>query len=122
MDARTLARAQAAGRVVLGAGLVFTPQLLTRGWLGRDSRRSGAVVLSAATGARDIALGGGLLAAVQNGSSARPWLLGGLLADTADLIATTRHRDGLPLAGVLSVGAIAAGSAALSLWLQSELD
>ncbi len=122
MSPRDLARAHAAGRMVVGAGLVAAPELIGVPWVGRDARRGALHVYSAALGARDAGLGAGLWAANAQGHGARPWILAGLAADAADLVATWRNRGALPALGVATTVAIAGGSIAIGAWLQGRLD
>ena len=122
MDARTLARAQAVARSAFGVALTLAPRVTAAGWLGRDARRPGTQVALRALGARDLAIGLGAAYAASQGHGARPWLQAGTLADAVDLAATVRARQHLPPLAVAAVGAMAAGSAALGLWLSRELD
>jgi hypothetical protein len=122
MDARTLARAQAAGRAAIGAALTIAPRVTATGWLGRDARRPATQVVVRALGARDLVIGLGVAYAAGQGHGARPWLQAGTFADVVDLAATLRARDHLTPLGVAGVGSLAAGSAVLGLWLSRELD
>jgi hypothetical protein len=122
MDARTLARSQAVARAAIGAALTVAPRVAAAGWLGRDARRPATQVALRALGARDLAIGLGVAYAVGQGHGARPWLQAGTLADVVDLASTVRARGHLSPLGVAGVGAMAAGSAVLGLWLGRELD
>ncbi|MDQ1741436.1 MAG: hypothetical protein QOE53_3088 [Pseudonocardiales bacterium] len=122
MDARTLARQHALGRVLVGTGLTLAPRLAGQGWMGRDSRRPATQVAIRAFGARDLAIGLGTAYTAGQGYGARPWLWAGVLADATDFAATLKARDALSPAAVAVVGGIAAGSAVLGLWLGSQLD
>lgn len=122
MDARTLARQSALGRVVVGAGLTLAPGLAGKGWFGHDSRRPATEVAIRALGARDLAIGLGTAYTTGQGYGARPWLLAGVLADATDLAATLKARDDLRPFAVALVGAVAGGSALLELWFSRELD
>ena len=84
-------------------------------WVGRPAGRPHGRALSRAVGARDLAIGAGLLTAIGSGRSAGPWLLAGLIADTADLTATLADRDGLPPTAVPLIGAFAGAGIALGL-------
>jgi hypothetical protein len=120
---RDLARAQALGRILLGAALTVAPRAITSAWLGpRDARRTTTAVLATAMGARDLGLGLGTARAVGAGFGARPWLAAGVLADATDMIATWRARDELPTVGAIGIVAMAGSSAALGLYLRSALD
>ena len=123
MDSVSIARAAAAGRIVIGAALVAAPGPAATRWLGAVSERPAAQVAIAGLGARDLALGLGTLWSLGGRKrGARGWLIGSGAADTADLLAVVRGRSGLSTASVLATAAIAGGSAALHAWLQSELD
>jgi hypothetical protein len=122
MDARSLARLHALGRVVVGAALTLAPGRAGASWLGRDARRPGTRVATRAFGARDLALGLGTAYTAGQGYGARPWLLAGVLCDAADLAATLRARDDLPPAAVAGVTVIASGSILLGVWFQAALD
>lgn len=111
MNAALIARLVAAGRVGFGVALTLTPERVTTPWLGSDAARPGTRVASRGLGARDLALGAGALAAT--GADLRLWVAAGVVADTADLVATVAAGDSLPLAGRVLVGAVASGGAAL---------
>jgi hypothetical protein len=111
MDAALTARLVAAGRIGFGLALIVSPERVTTLWLGGDAARAGTRVATRGLGARDLALGAGVLAVPE--SQLRPWVAAAILADTADLIATVAAGDSLPLAGRLLVGAVASGGVAL---------
>lgn len=111
MDAALTARLVAAGRIGFGLALIASPERVTALWLGGDAGRAGTRVVTRGLGARDLALGAGVLAVPR--SELRPWVAAAILADTADLIATVAAGDSLPLTGRLLVGAVASGGAAL---------
>jgi hypothetical protein len=110
------------GRVAIGVALIAAPERAASGWLGPAAERPETQVVLAALGARDIVLGVGGAVTAEGHGSARPWLVAAALSDLADLAATLRHRDALPLTGVVGVGALAAGAAAAGLWVATELD
>ena len=122
MEAQTIARGLALGRVAIGAALLALPRQAAAGWVGDVSRRPEAQVAIIAVGARDVALGLGTAWTAGGKDGARPWLLASAGGDLADLLATLRHRDSLARNAVIGVGALAGASAALGLWLASELD
>jgi hypothetical protein len=113
MNAALTARFLAAGRIGFGLALIVSPERVTALWLGGDAGRAGTRVVTRGLGARDLALGAGVLAVAE--SELRPWVAAAILADTADLIATVAAGDSLPLMGRLLVGAVASGGAALGL-------
>jgi len=109
-------------RVALGLSLIAAPRLATTGWLGRDARRGSAHVLARALGARDLAIGAGVLAASGGGGSLRPWLLAGLVADATDLAATLAQQDDLPGTAVPLIASAAGAGIALGAYALSGGD
>jgi hypothetical protein len=119
MEATTIARQIALGRLVLGGVLTVAPGLVTRTWVGEST--TGAKVLGAGFGARDVAIGAGLWHALDSGADTRPWLLAGAAGDAVDLVATVAARSSLPLLGRVGVAAFAASGAALSVWTARQV-
>lgn len=121
-EPRTVAMAQAVGRLCIGAALTVQPERAAAAWVGAEARRPASRVLAAAMGARDAAIGGGLLSALHHGEDPRPWIAGGVAADLVDLVATVRAARDLPAPAVAGICALASGSAALGAWLYSSLE
>jgi hypothetical protein len=122
MEPRDLAIAQARGRIAVGLAFLLAPSLAGRLWVGGDAQRPGARVLGRAFGARDLALGLGVVIALDRGAPVRGWLEASALADASDFAAGLLGADALPpplRPGVLALGA---GSAALAAWLARALD
>jgi hypothetical protein len=122
MDPRTLARLHGAARLAVGTAYVAAPGLAARAWIGADGSRQSVAVLARAFGARDGAIGLGVLRGGGPALGARPWVRAGVLADAADLVATLRARDSLPAFQVAGVALIAGGSVAIGLWLDRAVD
>ena len=116
MNSRTIASLVAAGRIGAGLGLTFAPTVVTRPWIGEVADTTGARVLTAGFGARDLAVGLGTANALRTRQSEREWLLAGVLTDTADLVATLAGRRGLPKTGVVATSALAASGVVLGLY------
>jgi hypothetical protein len=111
-----------AARLTIGAGLVSDPARLGRLWIGKDARRPRAQVVIRALGARDVALGGGTVAAALAEDDVLVWLCGGLASDVTDLAATLAERDNVPRRGVrltvaLTGVSVLAGAALAGAWL-----
>jgi hypothetical protein len=122
MDLPTIARAAGAARAAIGVALIAAPGPIGKRWLGDVSERPGAQLAISGLGGRDLALGLGTFWALSGRRrTPRPWLIASAGADTADLLATLRSREGLNTAAVIGTVAIAGGSAVLHAWLQSEL-
>jgi hypothetical protein len=111
VDLRDVAKSNGIGRIALGAGLMLAPGLAARVWVGRDASRTGAKVLASALGARDVALGVGLLVALESDGPARGWLEGAALADAVDFAATLAAGTAIPRVGRVGVLALAGASA-----------
>lgn len=110
MDEHDQVRANAIGRAVVGAGLVGAPGLAGRLWLGSDAETTGAKVALRALGIRDVALGAGLLMAIEKREPARNWVAAAAAADAIDAAATLIAWGRLPRAGRALVLALAASS------------
>jgi hypothetical protein len=120
MDPATLTRFHAVGRLAIGTAMVLAPEIVARSWIGAsDAGRPGPQALTQALGIRDAAIGAGVLSTAGS-AAARTWLLAGVAADAVDLAATLRSRDGIPATAVAGVSVIAAGSAALGLYLATR--
>src|SRR5919202_2284589 len=119
MDPRSLARAMAIGRVAFGAAFIVAPRLAASGWIGGDARRAGTKVFITGLGGRDLALGAGILSALDNGG-AKPWLIAALASDAGDLLGTLRSRDGIPALGTAVGVAITASATAAGAWLATQ--
>jgi len=102
--------------MAVGAALLVAPGM-ARVWVGEPAAEPGGKALTRALGARDLALGVGLLRAVRGGGDVGPWLGAGMLADGADLAATLLAWDRLPGVGRVGVTAAAASSVGLGLGL-----
>jgi hypothetical protein len=111
MDAREMARTNGFGRIALGAGLTLAPALAARAWVGSDATSTGAKVLASALGARDVALGLGVVLALKNDAPARGWMEGAALADAVDFAATALAGSGIPKASRWGIMARAGASA-----------
>lgn len=122
MDIHLATRALAAVRIALGVALFVAPRRAARGWIGRDADAVGTTAAVRGLGARDVALGVGLLAASNPGDDHRDlhrWLEAGIVADAADAAATVlMGRPDVRRGGVV---VLAASGAALGGWLRTRL-
>jgi hypothetical protein len=122
MEGRDLAVGLARGRIAIGVASLLAPGLVGRTMTGRDGSEGGTRLFARMVGARDLALGLGVLVALERGAPVRGWLEASAVVDGIDAAAvllTRRHiRTGVfPVA----VGLAAAG-ALLSAWLARQLD
>jgi hypothetical protein len=111
---RVAARGVAALRVGLGVSALVSPGLAARPWVGETAGDPAGTVLGRAAGARDIALGAGVLLAARQGVRAeRTWLVAGAFCDAADATTTFAHWRRLPPGGRFLVAGAAVGAAAV---------
>jgi hypothetical protein len=113
---------QARGRIAFGLGFLLLPTLTGRMWVGPDAGRTGTKLFIRAMGARDLAIGLGVVIAIDRGAPVRGWLEASTLADLADFAATLIAREELPESAVPPALAIAGGSAAIGAWLSRAVD
>ena len=122
MTSKLIAGGIGLGRAALGMGLLAAPKRVGRGWVGDDVYRTGGRVALRAAGARDFALGAGLLVALMRGKPAAAWLLAGAFADIADASVAAGAFSKLPPTGRVVTIALAAASAVLSLTAARTVD
>lgn len=102
-------------RVAYGLVLAVAPaKAAGNQWLGPGVSEAAADVPLRGLGAREVALHGTGLWALNAGRDVRPWLLASVAGDLADIVATARARDGLPSGSAPATLAVAGVSAALS--------
>jgi len=122
MDERERARYLALGRLGVGATMFLAPKWTGRTWVGRQADTSGAKTITRGFGARDAAIGLGLLMALEDGKGASRWLVAGALSDAGDTLSTLFSWSRLPRLARLTILAGAAGSCVLGAWLSTRVD
>ncbi len=122
MEARELALWHARGRQAVGAAFVLAPGIFGRTWIADDARRRPVKVLARAFGARDLALGLGVVIALDRGAPVRGWIEAGALSDAIDTCASLLAGSSIPPAVRWPCVALGAGSAALGAYLAPQLD
>ena len=121
MAARDVARALAAGRVAIGAGLLVAPRLSLGVWIGREAAAGAVAAPARALGIREVVLGGLALHVVDRPAVAARMLRTLALCDAVDLLATLAARRSLPPQGRALVIAMAGAAAAGQLWAAAQL-
>lgn len=123
MDARTVAAALSAGRVLIGVGLTVATRRSARSWLGSGAVADpGARVAIRGLGARDLSAGAGVLVALGRGADdaeVRRWLVAAVIGDTVDAVATMADRGGHR--GGRASAALAATAALAGSWAASRI-
>ena len=122
MEDRDLARMLGLGRVVLGATMVLAPRKSVRGYTGDEMQSFSAGMAMRGMGARDIALGMGLLVALDNDGEVPRWLEAGALADAGDFLSALANFRELPTLRRLMWLATAGTATFVGLKLAGSLD
>jgi hypothetical protein len=122
MDHRQIVRMLACARMAIGVVLVAAPRRGGGRWVGDQSDTAAAKVMIRAVGARDMALGLGTYHALATGEPVRPWVLGGLIGDLTDAVATTLALRQLGLRRSVPVVLVAAASAAYATSVADQID
>src|SRR5918992_2026959 len=98
MEPRDRALLHARLRIAVGAAFVLLPGIAGRMWIGSDAARRPVKVLARAFGARDLAIGLGVLIALDRGAPVRGWIEAGVLSDAIDTSASLLAGDSIPAA------------------------
>jgi hypothetical protein len=114
-QARQIAEAVAWGRIAIGVTALLAPTAPLRPWVGRDfAWQPRAKLLARSLGARDLALGIGVILALRHDAPVRGWVEGSGFADAGDVLATLLAFGKLPKGGRWLVLLSAGGAAALA--------
>ncbi|GAA1259954.1 hypothetical protein GCM10009609_23620 [Pseudonocardia aurantiaca] len=120
-QARQLAEAIAWVRIAIGVTALVAPTVPLRPWVGRDVAWQ-AKLLARSLGARDLALGIGLVLALRHDAPVRGWVEGGGVADAGDALATLLSFGKLPKGSRWPVLLSAAGAAASARLVAPAID
>lgn len=111
-DAETTARMIAAGRVAVGISALLLPGLVGRLFLGKQlAEAAGGRAAVRTIGARDLALGIGLLIAEQRVKPVRGWVEAGVVVDVLDSAVAVVAAPGVPLLNRVLIALMGAGTA-----------
>jgi hypothetical protein len=122
MDDEELARLYGLTRLTLGAATFLAPSFVAKVWMGRDADTAVSKVALRGLGAREAALGFGLLVALEREQSPRRWLEAGAIADAGDALGTFSQRRTLAPSRWVVATAIAGASAWFSTQLASAFE
>jgi hypothetical protein len=122
MEPRDRALLHARARIALGAAFVLFPSLAGRMWIGSDAARRPVKVLARAFGARDLAIGLGVVIALDRGTPVRGWIEAGALSDAIDTSASLLAGGSIHPAIRWPAIALGAGSAAAGAALAPEFS
>jgi hypothetical protein len=122
MGPRDLAVGLAGGRIAIGVVSLLAPGLVGRVLMGPEGNSGGARLVLGVVGARDLALGVGVLAALDRDAPVQGWLRASAVVDGLDTAGSLLARHHLrPTVFPAAAGAATAG-ALLSGWLAGQLD
>ena len=122
MEPRDAAVGLAGGRVAIGVASLVAPGFMCRAMMGPDGDSGGTRLLLRAVGARDLALGVGVLAALDRDQPVRGWLVASAVADGLDAAGSMLARHRLRPMVFPAAAAAATAGALLSGWLAGQLD
>ena len=109
-------------RVIAGFALFLMPRLGTRAWTGEDAQDASTELAVRGFGIRDVALGAGLLTALERGAPVRGWLEAGAMSDAGDAFGTLTSWRGLGKPRGVFWFITEAGSALLGMSLAEKFD
>jgi hypothetical protein len=122
MEPRDVAVGLSGARIVAGVASLLVPGVVARAMMGPDGDSRGTRFLFRVVGARDLALGIGVLVALDRRAPVRGWMRASALADGLDATGSLLARHRLrPIVFPAAAGAATAG-ALLSGWLAAQLD
>ena len=122
MEPRDAALLHARGRIAVGAAFVLFPRLAGHMWIGSDAARRPVKVLARAFGARDLAIGLGVVIALDRGTPVRGWIEAGALSDAIDTAASLLAGGSIPGAIRWPCIALGASSTAAGAKLAPQFD
>ena len=95
-DERDLARLLGLGRMAIGATMLLMPRQAVKRYMGEEEPSWTAAMAMRGLGARDIALGTGLMVALEEDGDVARWLEAGAISDAGDFLATLSNFRELP--------------------------
>jgi hypothetical protein len=122
-QARLGALSLAGMRSSIGMAALLVPEALLKPWIGpRYARGPVAKLLGRALGGRDLALAAGPVLSMRHDGPVRGWIEAGMLADSADFLATVLAFGELPRRTRWLVLASTAGAAAAGAIIAASVD
>ena len=122
MQARDLAVGLAGGRIAIGVVSLLAPGVVGRAMMGPGADTGGTRLLFRVVGARDLALGIGVVVALNRDAPVQGWLRASAVADGLDAGGSLLARRHLRPIVFPAAAAAATAGALLSGWLAGQLD
>ena len=122
MGPRDLAVGLSGGRIAMGALSLLAPGFVGRAMMGPRGDLGGTRLLLRLVGARDLALGTGVLAALHRDAPVGGWLRASAVVDGLDAAGSVLARHHLRPSVFPAAAGAATSGALLSGWLAGQLD
>lgn len=122
MEPSQLAVASSRARIALGVAAIAAPALLGRLAVGGTGSGPGTKLFARMLGGRDVALGLGVVIAIDRGAPVRGWLEACALADAVDAGAAVLSRNEISRNAFVGTVGLAAGASIVNVWLSRQLD
>jgi hypothetical protein len=122
MESRDVAVGLAGGRIAIGVASLLAPGLVARAMTAPDGDSGGTRLLLRVVGARDLALGIGVLVALDRHAPVQGWLRASAVADGLDAAGALLARHHLRPTVFPAAAAAATAGALFSGWLAGQLD
>jgi hypothetical protein len=122
MEAKDLAVGLAGGRIAIGVVSLLAPGHVGRAMIGPEGDSGGIRLLLRVVGARDLALGIGVLAALDRDAPVRGWLRASAVVDGLDAAGSLLARHHLRPTVFPAAAVAATAGALLSGWLAGQFD
>ena len=117
-----IARLLAWGRMLLGVFALVAPRRFERMWVGDAMEGTPSHMATRGLGGRDVAIGIGILKAMEQGGPVRGWLEAGAVADASDALGTLGAWGELPKWKSALFFAVEVGSAYVSMKAAETID
>lgn len=122
IEDRDLAEMLGLSRIVLGGATMLAPRRVTRAWTGEHAREAVSLMAVRGLGARDLAIGVGILVALDRNTPVRGWLEASAIADFTDAFGTVSSWRRLPRWRRLGLLALEVGAGIVALRTAEALD
>ena len=122
MEVKDLAVGLAGGRIAIGVVSLLAPGPVGRAMMGAEGDSGGTRLLLRVLGVRDLALGVGVLAAMDRNAPVQGWLRASAVVDGLDAAGCVLARRHLRPTVFPACAAAATAGALLSGWLAGRLD
>jgi hypothetical protein len=117
-----VARLLAWGRILFGGFALLAPRRFERMWVGDATEGTPSHMATRGLGGRDVAIGVGILKAMEQGGRVRGWLEAGAVADASDALGTLGGWGALPKWKALTLLVLEVGAAYVGMHAAETID